>query len=213
MGGRDDDCLDDRGGLAPCLGREEERFFKQQAKDVQCAKEDGEAAANTVQGFGSHQSAVLPWLQRTSIKDCLEGLDKEQIQASLALPKSADDEPELFLILEAMDEILSEAHGWCFDGPECMLTWPRQLALSRFHTATVGKARGFEPRKEPETMRTNCRYWKQFLAYYYRVVHGRGHFTTSSGDGGRRTPADSVQLTDGQARAWAGVLRGVATWE
>ncbi len=213
VGGGDDDCLDDRGGPAPCLGREEERFFKQQAKDVQCAKEDGEAAANTVQGFGSHRSAVLPWLQRTGIKDCLEGLDKEQIQASLALPKSADDEPELFLILEAMDEILSEAHGWCFDGPECMLTWPRQLALSRFHTATVGKARGFEPRKEPETVRTNCRYWKQFLAYYYRVVHGGGHFTTSSGDGGRRTPADSVQLTDGQARAWAGVLRGVATRE
>ena len=66
----------------------------------------------------------MPWLQRTGIKDCLEGLDKEQIQALFSLPKSADNKPELFLILEIMDEILSKAHSWCFDGPECMLTWP-----------------------------------------------------------------------------------------
>ena len=106
-----------------------------------------------------------------------------------------------------MDKILSEAHSWCFDGLECMLTWPRQLALSRFHTATTGKARGFEPKKEPETVKINRRYWKQFLTYYYRVVHGSGHFTTS--DESQRTPADSVQLTDKQANAWAEVIKGV----
>lgn len=72
----------------------------------------------------------MPWLQRTGIKDCLEGLDKEQIQASFALPTNAESEPELFLILEVMDELLSEAHSCCFDGPDCMLTWPRQLALA-----------------------------------------------------------------------------------
>ena len=187
---------------------EEEKFLQQQGEDVTCAAEDGKAAANIVQGFGSHRSAVVPWLQRTGIKDCLEGLDKKQSHASFSLPKKDADksEPELLLILEVMDEILSEAHSWCFDGPECMMTWPRQLALSRFHTATTGKARGFEPKKEPETVKTNCRYWKQFLAYYYRVVHSGGHFATS--ERGQRTPADSVQLTDEQAGAWAGVLAG-----
>ena len=191
------------------ISMEETTFFQQQGEDTLRAKEDGKAAANIVQGFGSHRSAVMPWLQRTGIIECLEGLDKEQIQASFALPKKADSEPELSLILEVMDELLSEAHGWCFDGPDCMLTWPRQLALSRFHTATAGKARGFEPKKEPETVKINRRYWKQFLTYYYRVVHSSGHFTTS--DQGQRTPADSVQLTDEQGKAWAGVLKGVQT--
>ena len=53
-----------------------------------------------------------------------------------------------------MDDVLAEAHGWCADGPECMLTWARQLALGRFYTAVVGKARGFEPKKEPQTLKT-----------------------------------------------------------
>lgn len=198
-------------GPEQCMGHEEESFFQQQVHDVQCAEADGKAAANIVQGFGSHRSAEIPWLQRTGIKDCLEGLDKDQIQASFALPKEADDAPELSVILEAMDEILSEAHGWCFDGPECMLTWPRQLALSRFHAATAGKARGFEPKKEPETVKINRRYWKQFLAYYYRVVHLRGHFTTA--DPSQQTPTDSVQSTETQARAWAGVIRSAQSRE
>jgi hypothetical protein len=92
-----------------------------------------------------------------------------------------------------------------------MLTWPRQLALSRFHTATVGKARGFEPKKEPETVKTNRRYWKQFLTYYYRVIHSGSHFTTSGNS--QRTPADSVQLTDEQDSAWAGVIRSARSQE
>ncbi|TVY62819.1 hypothetical protein LSUE1_G006900 [Lachnellula suecica] len=63
-----------------------------------------------------------------------------------------------------------------------MLTWPRQLALSRFYTATTGKARGFEPKKEPETVKINRR---------------SSHFIIF--DESQRTPADSVQLTDKQA--------------
>jgi hypothetical protein len=62
-----------------CIGYEEEEFFQQQVKDVHCAKEVGKAAANIVQGFSSNRYTVMLWLQRTSIKDCLEGLDKEQI--------------------------------------------------------------------------------------------------------------------------------------
>lgn len=40
------------------------------------------------------------------------------MHASIVVPKIADEEP----VLEVMDEILSEAHGWCFDRPECMMT-------------------------------------------------------------------------------------------
>jgi len=55
----DDNCLDHaRPGQS--LGHEEERFFQQQVKDVHCAKEDSKAAANIVQGFDSHRSAVMP---------------------------------------------------------------------------------------------------------------------------------------------------------
>ena len=190
------------------IDSEEKKFFQQQDEDVICAREDGKVAANIVQGSSSHRSAVVPWLQRTGIEDCVEGLDKEEIHASLSLPKDGDDGgegAELTLILEAMDELLSEAYGWCFDGPDCMLTWPRQLALSRFHTAEVGKARGFEPKKEPETVKTNRRYWKQFLAYYYRVVHCEdGHFTKP--DPHQRTPSGSIRSTAAQDSAWAGVV-------
>jgi hypothetical protein len=140
----------------------------------------------------------------------IRGLDKDQIQASFALPKKdSESEPELVRILAAMHEVLGEAHGWCADGPECMLTWPRQLALGRFYTAVVGKARGFEPKKEPQTLLTYFGYWKQFLAYYYRVVHRGGHFTPPAG-GTQRTPADFLQLTEAQRTAWAAVVRSAA---
>jgi hypothetical protein len=41
-----------------------------------------------------------------------------------------------------------------------MLTWPRQLALSRFHTAAVPgrKIRAFDPKKELSTLKTNFGY-------------------------------------------------------
>ena len=42
------------------------------------------------------------------------------MHASFTAPKTADSEPELFLMLEVMDEIFREAHSWCFDGPDCM---------------------------------------------------------------------------------------------
>ena len=41
-----------------------------------------------------------------------------------------------------------------------MLTWPRQLALSRFYTAATirQKIRAFDPKKEPNTLKTNFSY-------------------------------------------------------
>ncbi len=83
-----------------------------------------------------------------------------------------------------------------------MLTWPRQLALSRFHAATCGKARGFEPKKEPETVKTNRRHWKQFLTYdieSYTAAATSPRLVRASD-----TPADSVRLTDEQASSWVG---------
>ncbi len=179
------------------LSVEEQEFFWQQDADVKQAGQDATAAASTVHGFESHRSAVIPWLdRRTGIMECIRGLNKDQIQTLFAQPKKdSESEPELVRILAAMDEVLTEAHGWCADGPECMLTWPRQLALGRFYTAVVGKARGFEPKKEPWTLKTNFGYWKQFLAYYYRIIYLGGHFTPLAG-GTQRTPADIVQLTE-----------------
>jgi hypothetical protein len=63
-----------------------------------------------------------------------------------------------------------------------MLTWPRQLALNRFHIAAMGKARGFDLKKEPNTLKTNFGYWKQFLTYSYRVAYRGSHFTTADDD-------------------------------
>jgi hypothetical protein len=90
----------------------------------------------------------------------MRGLKKDKMHAFFAVPKLVESEPELVLILEVIDEIFTKAHNWCFDSPDCMLTWPRQLVLSRFHTAAVGKARGFDPKKELNTLRTNFGYWK-----------------------------------------------------
>jgi superfamily II DNA or RNA helicase len=177
-------------------------FFRQLNEDAAVAEEDAKAEANIVHGFGSHRSAVMPWLRRTGIEEHTRGLKKDEMHASFAVPKTADDEPELFLMLEVMDEIFSEAHSWCFDGPDCMLTWPRQLALSRFHTAAVPgqKIRAFDPKKEPSTLKTNFGYWKQFLTYCYRVAYRASHFTTADDD--QRTPESGMQLTDAQEKAW-----------
>jgi superfamily II DNA or RNA helicase len=180
-------------------------FFRQLSEDAAIAEEDATTEANIIHGFDSHRSAVVPWLRRTGIEEHTRGLKKDEMHASFAVPKTADDEPELFLMLEVMDEIFSEAHSWCFDGPDCMLTWPRQLALSRFHTAAVGRARGFDPKKEASTLKINFGYWKQCLTYSYRVAYRRSHFTTTDAD--QRTPECSIQLTAIQEKAWGAAFQ------
>ncbi|KUJ16658.1 uncharacterized protein LY89DRAFT_685558 [Mollisia scopiformis] len=59
------------------------------------------------------------------------------MHTSFAVPKNAESEPELFLMLE-----------------------PQQLALSRFHTSAAPgqKIRAFDPKKEPNTLKTNFGY-------------------------------------------------------
>ena len=165
----DDDATGASDASTASLDSGEEDFFKQLSEDVAVAEADAKAEADVVHGFDSHKSAVVPWLRRTGIEEHTRGLRKDEMHASFAVPKAAESEPELFLILEVMDEIFREAHSWCLDGPDCMLTWPWQLALSRFYTAaTTGqKTRGFDPKKEPSTLKTNFGYWKQFLTYTY----------------------------------------------
>jgi hypothetical protein len=101
---------------------------------------------------------VVPWLIRTGIEEHTRGLKKDEMHAFFAVPKITESEPELFLMLEVINEIFIKAYSWCFDGPNCILTWPRQLALSRFHITAVGKARGFDFKKEPNTLKTNFGY-------------------------------------------------------
>lgn len=38
-------------------------------------------------------------------------MKKDEMHASFTVPKDAESEPELFLILEVMDEIFTEAHS------------------------------------------------------------------------------------------------------
>jgi hypothetical protein len=53
----------------------------------------------------------VPWLRRISIEEYTRGLKKDEIHASFIVLKNTDDEPELFLILEVIDEIFTEAHS------------------------------------------------------------------------------------------------------
>ena len=63
---------------------------------------------------------------------------------------------------------------------------------------------GLIPHTDPRSSKYR-RYWKQFLAYYYRVVYSNdGHFTKP--DRHQRTPADSIRPTAAQDSAWAGVV-------
>ena len=52
------------------------------------------------------------------------GSTRTRSKASFALlKKDAESEPELVLILDVINDIFTETHSCCFDGPDCMLTW------------------------------------------------------------------------------------------
>lgn len=189
-------------------GARQDDFFRQQEEDIRRARDDALEAANRVEGFDSHRSAVLPWLQTTGIIDHVGGLKKNEIRAAITLTLS-DEEVCLGSIFEAMESILVKAHSYCFDGPECMLTWQCRVVLSRFQSAqveSVGKTRPFEPCKNVGTLRTYFRPAKQLVAYIYRVASNRDyHFTADSDD--VRRPEDVMALTSEQARVWRSIRR------
>jgi hypothetical protein len=99
---------------------------------------------------------------------------------------SADEEKVLQNIVSQLDEILKEAHSWCFDGANCMLTWPCRVVLGRFQSSQVeilGKTRAFDPYKDPSTLKAYFKLVKQFVAYFGRVAAGRSyHFSSDSED-------------------------------
>ncbi|PNH26390.1 hypothetical protein BJF96_g10316 [Verticillium dahliae] len=176
VGGNTDQTVDAGEGRESDLDAGEASFFRSLDDDAKAADEDAKAGARVVEG-----------LRR-----------KGEIQAAFAVPRKGDDisseEPELGAILDGMEEVLTETHRWCFDGPECRLTWPRQLALSRFRTSdsVTQKMRAFDPKKARSTVNTNFLYWKQLLSFYFHVIHRGRHFTKEDRT---QTPEDCIRPT------------------
>jgi hypothetical protein len=86
-------------------------FFKLLNKDTAVAKKDAHTEANVVYSFNSHRSAIVLWLRWTSIEEHTQGLKKDKMYTSFAVPKTTKSKPKLFLILEVMGKILTEAHS------------------------------------------------------------------------------------------------------
>lgn len=91
--------------------KEEKDFFKFLDDDLAAVERDAKKEANTVHGFEAHPSAVEPWLRRTGIVEHNQSLQKDEIHGSTALPKDDTSKPELFFLLEVMQEVLQEAHS------------------------------------------------------------------------------------------------------
>ena len=68
-------------------------FFRQLGKDIVTIEGDTKAEANTIHGFGSHKSAIVPWLRQTGIKGHTRGLKKDKIHASFVILKGARASP------------------------------------------------------------------------------------------------------------------------
>lgn len=180
-------------------------FFQAQKEELKKIASDQSEAANIVQGFDDHRSTVVPWLRETGIVKHIGRLKKDEIKAAISLP-SPDREDTLREIIDAMDSLLREAHRICFDGTDCMLTWPCRVVLSRFQSAQVdmiGKTRAFDPYKEPGTLKTYFRTSQRFLSYFYRVIFPNEHYfhIEETRDEAQR-PKDVVEATDEQLAVW-----------
>jgi len=187
----------------------QDSFFRQQEECIRRSVQDANDAANHVGGFDDHSSSVVPWLRTTGISDHVRRLKKDEMRAAIALP-SEKEEGRLQTIIEEMDGILSKAHSWCFDGPECMLTWPCRFVLSRFQSSlieTVGKTRPFDPSKEPRTLNTYFKLAKQFLSYVDRVAIAREHYFSADAETEMRRPEDAIELSEEQLQMWHSIRR------
>lgn len=180
-------------------------FFQSQKDDMAKAELDAAEDANRVRGFSDHRSTVVPWLRETGIVDHLQGLKKNEIKAATALPSPENDSSYLPRITEAAESMLREAHSWCFDGDDCMLTWPCRVVLSRFQssqTESFGKTRPFDQYKEPKTIKTYFSTAKRVLAYFDRVAAGEDYFFSAESDEERYRPEDHVEPTQKQLDVW-----------
>ncbi|GAB7336620.1 hypothetical protein MBLNU13_g10315t1 [Cladosporium sp. NU13] len=180
-------------------------FFQAQKEDVKKTASDLAEAAKIVQGFDNHRATVVPWLRETGIVKHIAQLKKDEIKAAIALPSSGG-ENELRTIIDAMESLLREAHGLCFDGTECMLTWPCRVVLSRFqstHVDIVGRTRAFDPYKEPGTLKSYFGISQRFLSYFHRVVFpDEYYFDIVDTDEEVERPEDVVEATDEQLAVW-----------
>ncbi|KAK0822439.1 hypothetical protein LTR73_009297, partial [Friedmanniomyces endolithicus] len=111
-------------------------FFRKLEEDMAQTDRDAAEEANRVQGFDEHRCTVVPCLRETGIVDHLRGLKKDEIRAAIALPPS-DEGGYLREVVKATEDLLRDALQRCFDGPECMLTWPCRVVLNRFQSSQV----------------------------------------------------------------------------
>jgi hypothetical protein len=195
----------------------EEEFLRATLKAQEESRAKNKAVANLVAPLDTHKSEVIPWLRATGIAEHLQGLQKDEIATAIALPLAVDRETDFVLprLLDILELVLREAHSWCFPGPDQKLTWPRQLALSRFQkntplaTASVSRRiKGFDPYKEASTLVRYFRSWKQLLCYHYRVVYKGGHFTQRVGGAKEQpTPDKTIQVTSTQQETWDYVVK------
>jgi len=180
-------------------------FLQAQKEDVKKTASDLAEVANIVQGFDNHRSTVVPWLRETGILKHIAQLKKDEIKAAIALP-SLDGEGELREIVDAMESSLREAHSLCFDGTGCMLTWPCRVVLSRFQSSQVdivGKARAFDPYKEPGILKSYFGIPQRFLSYFHRVMFpDEYYFDIRNADEQADRPEDVVTATDEQLATW-----------
>lgn len=180
-------------------------FFQARKEEVKRTAPNLAEAANIVQGFENHRSTVVPWLRETGIVKHIAMLKKDEIKAAIALP-SLEGERELRDIIDAMEALLRGAHSLCFDGSECMLTWPCRVVLSRFqssHVDIVGKTRAFDPYKEPGTLKSYFAISQRFLSYFHRVIfHDEYYFDIEETDEQAERPEDVVKATDEQLVVW-----------
>jgi hypothetical protein len=86
-------------------------FFKLLDEDTAVAEEDAHVEANVVHSFDSYRSAVVLWLRWTDIEEHTQGLKKDEMYASFAVPKTAESEPKLFLMLKVIDKILTKVYS------------------------------------------------------------------------------------------------------
>ncbi|KAJ9629274.1 hypothetical protein H2203_001644 [Taxawa tesnikishii (nom. ined.)] len=155
-------------------------------------------------------SIVLPWYHGSErpASSTMSAAKKDEIRAAIAVP-SRDEGCPLRTIVDAMEDVLREAHGWCFDGPDCMLTWPCRVVLSRFQSSqveSIGKVRPFDPYKEPGTLKVYFKLASQFLSYLERVaICDEYHFSADSEETIR--PEDVIEPTDKQRVVWHNLRR------
>ena len=96
------------------------------------------------------------------------------------------------------------------DGPDCMLSWPCRVVLSRFQSSQVemiGNTRAFAPKKRKEHAQVVLTLAKQFVVYLDRVAMSRDYYFTADPDDGRGRPEDVIELTSEQLQTWQSIRR------